>query len=241
MRPLLLAVQFLTRLPVPSQSAFSPVQLGRSLLFYPWVGLLAGGLLWLLAQTLVDTPAILAAALVLLIWVLISGGLHLDGLADTVDAWVGGYGDRERTLAIMKDPSSGPMGVSALVLLLLVKFSAVVVVFQQAQWQALLLAPLLARAALPPLFSLTPYVRPGGLGEALKQHQPQLLGWMQTLLLAGAVVVCVPGGWMLLLVWVMFILYWRQRCMTRIGGITGDTAGALVEMIEALMLVVIVL
>jgi adenosylcobinamide-GDP ribazoletransferase len=66
----------------------------------------------------------LHAALLLTVWVLLSGGLHLDGLADSADAWLGGFGDRERTLTIMKDPRSGPIAVVVLVLVLLLKFCA---------------------------------------------------------------------------------------------------------------------
>ena len=108
MTPLLIALQFLTRLPVRLPGMPEPQQIGRSLLFYPLVGLLLGLALLALEWVLGDTSTLLEAALLLAAWVALSGGLHLDGLADTADAWVGGYGDRERTLAIMKDPRSGP-------------------------------------------------------------------------------------------------------------------------------------
>lgn len=112
--PLLIALQFLTRLPVRLLGMPAPEQVGRSLLWYPLVGLLLGGLLLAAQALLSQQPAVLQAALLLTLWVALSGGLHLDGLADTADAWVGGYGDRERTLAIMKDPRSGPIAVAVL-------------------------------------------------------------------------------------------------------------------------------
>ena len=151
--PLLIALQFLTRLPVRLPGMPAPEQVGRSLLWYPLVGLLLGALL-LAAQALLNQqPAVLQAALLLTLWVALSGGLHLDGLADTADAWVGGYGDRERTLAIMKDPRSGPIAVVVLVLLLLLKFAALLVLLQAGQTLALLLAPWLGRSALPLLLA----------------------------------------------------------------------------------------
>lgn len=109
MTPLLIALQFLTRLPVRLPGMPEPQQIGRSLLFYPLVGALLGLLLLGLEWLLGDTALLLKAALLLAAWVALSGGLHLDGLADTADAWVGGYGDRERTLAIMKDRAAAPL------------------------------------------------------------------------------------------------------------------------------------
>ena len=119
MTPWLIALQFLTRLPVSLPGMPTPEQMGRSLLWYPAVGLLLGLLLWLAHLLLGQTPGVLQAAIILALWVGLSGGLHLDGLADTADAWVGGFGDRERTLTIMKDPRSGAIAVVVLVLLLL--------------------------------------------------------------------------------------------------------------------------
>src|SRR5690606_5510087 len=137
---------------------------------------------WLLG----GTSPLLLAALLLAIWVGLTGALHLDGLADTVDAWIGGYGDRERTLAIMKDPRSGPMAVVALVLLLLLKFAALVVLLESGADAALWLALLMGRSALLGLFLTTSYVREGGLGTALAEHLPRRQGWW---VLAGAALV----------------------------------------------------
>mgnify|MGYP002870254812 FL=1 len=120
MQPFLIALQFLTCLPVRLRSMPEPQQIGRSLLYYPLVGLLLGALLCLFGIALGNAAAPLNAALLLAAWVWLTGALHLDGLADSADAWVGGFGDRERTLAIMKDPRSGPVAVAVLVLLLLV-------------------------------------------------------------------------------------------------------------------------
>ena len=171
--PALIALQFLTRLPVRLPGMPEPEQIGRSLLWYPLVGVLLGGLLLALHGLLGDTPALLQAAILLAVWVGLSGGLHLDGLADTADAWIGGHGDRQRTLEIMKDPRSGPIAVVVLLLVLLLKFAALVVLLGQGAWAGLLLAPWLGRALLPLLLLTTPYVRAGGLGAALAAHLPR--------------------------------------------------------------------
>ncbi|MFQ7899761.1 adenosylcobinamide-GDP ribazoletransferase [Stutzerimonas degradans] len=236
MLPLLIAVQFLTSLPIRLPAMPTAQQQGRSLLHYPSVGLLLGALLWLAALLLGGTPPVLQAALVLMLWVALSGALHLDGLADSADAWLGGFGDRERTLAIMKDPRSGPVAVVVLVLLLLLKFVALLVLLQAQQLVALLLAPLLGRTALLALFLSTAYVRPNGLGHALATNLPRERARG---VLAVVVMGCLPlgvGGQLALgCAAVTFLLARRAMCR-RLGGTTGDTAGALLELVECAVL-----
>lgn len=198
-------------------------------MFYPLVGLLFGLLLWLASLLLQGTPAPLHAALLLTLWVLLSGALHLDGLADSADAWLGGFGDRERTLQIMKDPRSGPIAVVTLVLVLLLKFCALWVLVEQGIGAQLLLAPVIGRTAMLGLFLCTPYVRPGGLGQALAEHLPRrAAGWV---LLGSALFCLVLGGWAVALALAVFA--WLRHLMCRrLGGATGDTAGALLELLE---------
>ena len=247
MTPLLIALQFLTRLPIRLAGMPTPEQIGRSLLWYPLVGLLIGLLLIGAQQLLGDTPALLQAALILALWVALSGGLHLDGLADSADAWAGGFGDRERTLAIMQDPRSGPIAVVVLVLVLLLKFVALVVLLDagtrpNAALVALLLVPLLGRSALLALFLTTAYVRRGGLGQALADHLPRTLGW-RVLLVSALAAVLLGGGSGLLAILVALALFWLSRRLMcqRIGGTTGDTAGALLELLECVVLVALAL
>jgi adenosylcobinamide-GDP ribazoletransferase len=233
MRGLLLAIGFLTRLPVPAKVFDDVSGPSSSLAWYPVVGLLIGGLLWALSWVLAATPPMLSAALLLAAWVALTGALHLDGLADSADAWVGGLGDRERTLAIMKDPRCGPMGVVALVLVLLVKFAALASVPQAGG--ALLLAPVLARASLTAAFLSTPYVRSGGLGSGLTDapRMACVLG------LAFALVVAIAGGWRgvgAIAVTLAVFALWRLACLRRLGGMTGDTCGALTELVEVAVL-----
>ncbi|MFK0267262.1 adenosylcobinamide-GDP ribazoletransferase [Pseudomonas asiatica] len=229
MLPLWIALQFLSSLPVSLPGMPAPREVGRSLLCYPLVGLLFGLLLWLASHLLEGTPAPLHAALLLTLWVLLSGALHLDGLADSADAWLGGFGDRERTLLIMKDPRSGPIAVVTLVLVLLLKFCALWVLVEQGIGVQLLLAPLIGRAAMLGLFLSTPYVRQGGLGQALAEHLPRhAAGWV----LLGCVLFClVLGGWVVVLALAVFA-WLRQLMCRRLGGTTGDTAGAMLELLE---------
>jgi len=237
-----IALQFLSSLPIRLPGMPTPQEMGRSLLFYPLVGLLFGVMLWVLNWLLLGTPLMLHAALLLTAWVLLSGGLHLDGLADSADAWLGGFGDRERTLTIMKDPRSGPIAVVTLVLVLLLKFVALLALIEQPYSVALIIVPLIGRGAMLGLFLTTPYVRPGGLGQALADHLPRRAG---NQVLAASAVACVlvaglSGVWAVVLAALLFV-WLRQVMLRRLGGTTGDTAGAVLELLEVAVLIGLVL
>ncbi|VVP78571.1 Adenosylcobinamide-GDP ribazoletransferase [Pseudomonas fluorescens] len=238
MLPFWIALQFLSSLPIRLPGMPTPQEVGRSLLFYPLVGLLIGVILWALNWLLLGTPLLLHAALLLTAWVLLSGGLHLDGLADSADAWLGGFGDRERTLTIMKDPRSGPIAVVTLVLVLLLKFAALLALIEQPHSVVLIIVPLIGRGAMLGLFLTTPYVRPGGLGQALADHLPRLAG-MQVLAVSVVACVLVAGlGGVLAVVLAALVFAWlRHAMLRRLGGTTGDTAGALLELLEMIVIV----
>ncbi len=232
----LIALQFLTRLPVRLPDAPGEQAIGRSLLYYPLVGLLLGFTLAALAWALGEGRTLLHAAILLVFWVLMSGALHLDGLADSADAWAGGQGDRERSLAIMKDPACGPAGAVALILVLLVKLTALEALAGQSL--PLVLAPMLGRAALLALFLTTPYVRPGGLGEVHARALPRRPAVIVVLVIVGAIPMTMgsDGLWMLASVFTAFMLT-RAAMLRRLGGATGDTAGAVVEITESAVLI----
>ena len=237
-RALAIALQFLTRLPAPLRGDIEPQDWGRSLVWYPAAGLLIGlllqGLLWLLPANL---PPLLGAAILVALWTWLSGALHLDGLADCADAWVGGMGDRGRTLAIMKDPSCGPMAAVVLVLALVLKVAAVMALLMASAGYIWLL-PMLARALVAPAFLTTPYVRPAGLGSGLKEQlSGPAAGWSLAasgLLLILALPLAQAMIWLVLLVALFW--WWRRAVIKRLGGFTGDCTGALIELAELLLL-----
>jgi len=227
---LLLAVQFLTRIPVPVQIQASPRQLGASVLFYPLVGGLIGGLLYLLNLLLPEQSPQLAAALILATWVFLSGGLHLDGLADCADAWVGGTGNREKTLTIMKDPAAGTVAVIVLVLVLLLKWAGITVLITEQRLDGLLWIPVLGRSSVLLLMLTTPYVRKNGLGEQLVRLLPVSAAK------AIVILVLLVTWWGLGIIPVVAALscLWliRRSALHRLAGVTGDVYGASVELVE---------
>ncbi|MDU8361405.1 adenosylcobinamide-GDP ribazoletransferase [Pseudomonas syringae group sp. J309-1] len=242
MLPFWIALQFLSSLPVTLPGMPKPEESGRSLLFYPLVGVLFGVVLLGLNTLLGDVPVMLHAALLLTAWVLLSGGLHLDGLADSADAWLGGFGDRERTLTIMKDPRSGPIAVVTLMLVLLLKFTALLALIEGQNSIALLLAPVLGRSAMLGLFLCTPYVRAGGLGQALADHLPRSAGKQVLRVCAvGCVLVAGVSGLYALAAAAVSFFWLRHLMLKRLGGTTGDTAGALLELLEVTVLLAMVL
>lgn len=231
-----IAVGLLTRFPVPEIFQFkeggSEKLFGWSVLFYPVVGLMIGGMLiftsWCLSFLSLPPSGLIEAGILLTLWVLITGALHLDGLADSADAWLGGYGDQQRTLEIMKDPYSGPAAVVVLILVLLLKFSLLINI----EWQLLLLAPVLARTAIMILLATTPYVREGGMGESAVKNLPKSVVWFVLLIVLSLSVLLLKNhSWgLIVLFYVAYLI--RRLMLKRIQGTTGDTAGAMLEVME---------
>ncbi|HOH92769.1 MAG TPA: adenosylcobinamide-GDP ribazoletransferase, partial [Anaerolineaceae bacterium] len=162
MKSLLIAIGFLTTIPVPQIGEYEPDALGRSTAWFPIVGLLIGGLVGGAYYGLgFILPAPLVAVFATIVWVALSGGLHLDGLADSFDGLLPAV-SREKRLSILKDVHLGAFGVIGLVLALLAK---VVLLFSLPKEQLFFAIPLAAatgRWALV-LAALQPSARPGGL------------------------------------------------------------------------------
>lgn len=233
LRAFWLALSFLTRIPVPDLGKLEAADFARAALFYPAVGVGIGGLLCLPVFLFPHASPLLLAAMITVGWAMVTGGLHLDGLADSADAWLGGLGDVEKTHRILKDPLVGAAGVSALIGVLLLKFAALTVLLETGHWWVILLAPAVGRALILLLFLTTPYVRTGGLASAVTTHlaRPAAMGVTGiTLVLAmyyspQGLVMALLGFWLL-----------RRMMLQRLQGCTGDTAGASVEIGEMLCL-----
>jgi adenosylcobinamide-GDP ribazoletransferase len=226
------ALRYLTVLPLPRSRIAG--DLGRAAGWFPAVGLGLGGCL-ALASLAVDrvVPPGVGAMLLVAIWAVLTGGLHLDGLADTCDGLGGGW-SRERALSIMRDANIGAYGVTAVVLVLGLKAATLASLPEGLAWRALVLAPVLGRAGPLLLVRLCPPARPEGAGHALAAGAgwPSLLGGGLVAVLAS---VATLGVWSALALGGSGLLAWglALHLRRRLGGFTGDTLGALVEMTEA--------
>jgi len=234
-----LAIQFFSTIPV-GRVVYAPTQFCLAAYYYPLVGLIIGGILALLAWGLPAPLLMLNSVWVLSAWVLLTGGLHWDGLADTADAWFAGVGDKPKTLRIMKDPCVGPIAVLTLLLVFSVKLAALFILQQQQAWVWILLSPVVARTWVLVLLVATPYAKPEGFGAALSAY----LQWRWVVLVGvGSVMfsyVCLPHPSAILWLWgstLVLLLGLRQRMLARLQGLTGDTAGACIVLQECWVLV----
>lgn len=240
MRLYIIAMQFLTIIPLPFAVRCEKEDLGRSMALFPLAGLTIGALLagvdWLIAPWL-SRP--LADALLIAILAAVTGGLHLDGLADVCDG-LAARGGRERFLAVMKDSHVGAVGATGLVLGLLLKWQALLAVPASIKWQGLLLFLLLARFSQVQTVVFARNARQDGLGSLFISG-----AGLSQLLISG--VLATAASWLLmgvkgvailagatLFTWLLKL--WFRR---RLGGITGDVVGCVSELNEILALVLI--
>jgi adenosylcobinamide-GDP ribazoletransferase len=229
------AFRYLTVLPLPPSRA--PGDLGRAAAWFPVVGLVVGACL-ALASLAADrlVPPGVGAMLLVALWAGLTGGLHLDGLADTLDG-VGGGWSRERALAIMRDARSGPYGVTALVLVLGLKAATLASLPEGLAWKALLLAPVIGRTGPLLLVRACRPARRDGAGHALAAGV-RWPGLVAGGLVAVVASVAILSGWGVMALALAGLLAWGWAgyLRRRLGGFTGDTLGALVEVTEALVL-----
>jgi adenosylcobinamide-GDP ribazoletransferase len=239
-RPILAAGQFLTILPPVIKRPFTSKELGRAVGFFPLVGI-AIGVILLGAETILSfaLPKMVTAALVLGLWILVTGALHLDGFLDTMDGLFGGR-TPEKRLQILQDERLGAFAFAGGAILILLKFTALASL--DSLTTPLLLTPTLGRWAMTLAIPLYPYGREEGLGRAMKDHA----NWRQ--MGVGTVIVLLAGwftgGWyglMLLPITLLITMAAAYAVLGRIPGLTGDIYGALCEITEAIILMLFVI
>ncbi len=266
MQPFFAAISFLTILRIPpawcaDEQHTHENNIARSLIWFPLVGVVIGAIMVVLdlflcavfstsAQPLVagaiisgTVPgAILPSAILVIAMIAISGGLHLDGVADSADAFMSSRG-KEQMLEIMHDSRVGAMGALAISCVLLLKFAVLISLPQQWRSTAIFLMPVAGRCALVVQTVSLPYARSnGGLASLMQQNsQPkQAVIAILSLTVMAIVISAITGGWFYavtsgitisaaccLTIW-LFCRY----CYYKIGGFTGDTLGALCELTE---------
>jgi len=227
------AVQYFTRLPVPAFRRFDPGWLGESARYFPLVGLLVGALaalVWWLGMQVF--PAAVAAGLSLLVAILLTGAFHEDGLADTFDA-LGGQVDRDRALAIMKDSRLGSYGSIALILVLGLRWSALMALPAALGVAVLLALHPAARAGAGALMHALPYVRDDdSRAKPVAQGLSSInLAWVLAFGALPALLLALlkPHWWLPLVAGLLAVgavhLVCRRWFRRRLGGYTGDTLG----------------
>ena len=238
--PFKFAIQFLTRVSIGRHLHYRPELAGAAVTWYAPVGLLIGCVLALTGWVMADwfqLPAFLVAALVLAAWVVITGALHLDGVGDCGDAWMGGH-TPERMLEIMKDTSCGIGAIVSVGLILIIKFAALVLLVAQHDWLLLIFAPVISRAILSFVLLYVPYVRSGGLASLMKPNLDRKaiisVGLFMSLVFA---FLWFQGTIYALIASMIGYLIIYFSLIKPLKGATGDIYGAVVEVIEATVLI----
>jgi adenosylcobinamide-GDP ribazoletransferase len=240
MRGLILAIQFLTRLPTPRLTNFRPEELACGVVWFPLVGALLGGFVAAAAWLGGQVDPWLGALLALAAWVGGTGALHLDGLADLADALGAAHrpedaqARKDHLLAVLADPHMGVFGGVALAMQLIAKLVLLMLVVKAGAYLVLVLVPAWARWGVLAWSRLPPVKT--GLGErfAWRVGRWPLLAWGAVLagasLMAPALFVAPP-----------LVAAWRVFLLRRLGGMTGDALGAGVEWLESGLLLALVL
>ncbi len=233
MRGLILAIQFLTRLPTPQVRDFQADDLARAAVWFPFAGVLVGTLVAAALALGARVDPWLGALLGLLTWVRVTGALHLDGLCDLADALGAAHGDKQRLLGVLADPHVGAFGVVALVMQLLAKLVLLMLLARGQLYWAVLLIPAWARLGTL-IWARLPAIKPG-LGERFAWRCPDWAIALWSALLLPACVIY-PA----LLAAPLLILAWRTYLLSRLGGMSGDALGAGVEWLESGLLLTVV-
>jgi len=248
LRDLSLAIRFLTIIPVisfppPNNTNQNKEALeenfANSMAFFPLVGMLIGVLLVVLRRIFYYLPVspLIGDTLVLIVWIWLSGGLHLDGFADSVDGFLGGH-NKEGILKIMKDSATGAKGVVALVSLLLLKFVLLVEMPLFLKDAALFFTPTIGRWSIVIAAFLG---KPARLKNSMGKLFIDYVGWRE--LIFATLTMAVIGILLfrlyflpLVIIGIGIVLLILKYCQQKIGGISGDILGAINEIVEVFIL-----
>jgi len=239
-RSFVAALQFLTVFPWPRRAQRGAEEIGPAVSFFPVVGLLLGLVLVLVDFSLqpIASRSLSSVALISTL-AFLTRALHLDGLGDTFDG-LGAGGERERMLRIMDDSHAGVFGVVAIVLLLFFKIHALEAIDHE-RWRALIAAPVLGRWSMAVLGYGSAPAKPG-LGSTLMEHlqfKHFLFASLTALIIAA--VVLREMGVLLMIAIAIFSLAAKKYFHRRLGGVTGDTFGAVGELSETAVLIAVAL
>ncbi len=234
--------RFLTVVPLPLARVAGAKEVGESLAYFPLIGLVLGlglaGLDWGLGLVL---PASVVNAMLVVALVVVTGALHMDGLMDTCDG-LGGNRTRQERLHAMRDSHVGAFGVVGAICIILIKYASLGGLPDSARIAALVLMPTLGRWTVVLALFTFPYVRPSGLGMVFKEQATLLRTLVATAVCLGAALAFFGPGGPALMVGVGLLALGLAGFLRRLlGGLSGDTYGAIAEVSEAAALVLAIL
>ena len=241
MRRFIIALQFLTVIPFYKNLEINEEDLGKSALCFPLVGLFIGGCLvcsnFLLSFIL---PRAVVDGLLICLLVLMTGSIHLDAMADTVDGMVGGKEKNEK-LSIMKDGQVGAMGAVGVFLILMLKYLALAALPVHLKNQSLLLMPMMGRWSQVSVAYFSDYAGlKEGLGFPITRHvTSRIFIFTTTLSLLVAAYLFHNRGFIITLLVVLFCVLYSCFFKRTLGGVTGDVLGAANEITEVAVLIMI--
>lgn len=241
MASFLAAVSFLTLLPARWPGGFSPQAISNSRAWFPLVGLLLGLLLLGVERGAREIfPVYLTAALLVVLLIILTRGLHLDGFMDVCDGLFGGY-TPERRLEIMRDSNVGAFAVAGAAGLLLLKYAAILSLLSldvPGKEGALLIFPMLSRWTMTLLLAAFPYARSQGLGSPFHQSSGRLATAAAAIIATAAALLIGGYGGAILLAGVSALSWLMGKAMSRmLDGLTGDCYGAVNEIAEVVVLI----
>jgi len=245
MKDFFIGLQFLTRIRLITQTEWSLESFGKSVKYFPLIGLVIGSILSLFSYSFIFylpthnilVPKHVITTVLLILSIFITGGLHCDGFMDTMDGVFSGR-SRDRMLEIMKDSRVGANGVTAFTMLFLSKWSLLLDMPPENLVTALFVMPIISRLGMVMGITLFPYARPDGMGKAFAQYADK-----KSLIFAtvSTFIFTVPLGSIAIISMASIAIFTAFFCkyITKIlGGLTGDVYGALTELSEVIILFV---
>lgn len=238
----LLAIQFLTIIPLKI-SGINDKKIAKSVIFFPIVGLLLGVFLIAINRSLsfLNLSPLVASTILIIALVVTTGGIHSDGLADTTDALLSAK-SKDEMLTVMRDPHIGTMGVLGLLSIILLKIGFLSSISSPDMPATLLLMCLLSRWTLVLSMFLFPYARATGkAGMFISGMTPKIFTISTTITLICAFFIGQKKGVLIFLAVAAFVYFSGKFFKKKIGGITGDTLGAVSEVSETLILFLVII
>jgi len=231
MKSLFAALSFLTRFPAARWARFDTADVARSAGWFPLIGILLGAICATAASLLREhLPSVIVAVVLIALDALLTGALHFDGLADTADGF-GGGSDREDVLRIMRDHSIGSYGGVALILLIGLKIAAYGVLLMRDHWlSTVVLTSMLGRWSILLLAAALPYARQ--TSSVIQGMGKGSLFWGSLTAVCALLVAEAWRAWVAAAAVLLLTLCSGIYCRRRIGGVTGDTLGANLELCE---------